>query len=219
MDKFLNDFLDAIIKFDDYILWKNYGVIPAVMKDEEFILIRKTVLKIRKERQYIMKRAYQNADEELEKQTWDMFAEEIREKKVVLFGVGILTFLYFFRFPDIHVELIVDNDVEKQGDTLGEYVLGNICKKDTEKIIVSFSELKKFNPQEVVILISSIWHDKAISEQLKKEGYLNCYSLNIMEENQPTDLQAEGNTSKERLLNMYIRQCCQSAIEKKIGDL
>lgn len=149
----------------------------------------------------------------LEEQTWDMFEKEMKEKKVVLFGVGILTSLCFFRFPNIQIELVVDNDIEKQGETLEEYVFGSVSKR--KEIITTFAELKKMNPQEIVILISSIQHAEEIKEQLNREGFLKCYSLNKMEENQPTDFPGVGENASERLMNMYIGQCCQYAVEKK----
>lgn len=64
--------------------------------------------------------------------------------------------------------------------------MGYVCRGDKDKV-------------------TSKLHSEEIGAQLELADILNCYSLKVMEEKQPTDIPGEGATTKEKLLDAYVK--------------
>ena len=57
-------------------------------------------------------------------QTWDSFAVQMKNKKLVIFGTGIAGSVFFMRYPDISIALVIDNSKKKQGHYLRDFLFG-----------------------------------------------------------------------------------------------
>lgn len=147
---------------------------------------------------------------ELSGQTWSEFERNIRNKKVILFGAGIWTDLFWTRYNGkIEIEGLVDNDSRKHGRRIEDYQAESFGKKGGKSIIFSFDDLKKYDPNEVVILICSSNSYKEIRDQLAENGYNQAFILPYMEVNEKRALgeaycsEMQERESRER----FVKEC------------
>ena len=110
--------------------------------------------------------------------TWADFSQEVRGKKLILYGITQMTNYMWQRCTeDISIVAAVDNDSEKQNCSLSEF-FGETDLNVARDIKVSSKEiLKEFDPQDVVILISSIRYYEEIAAQLDEINFHNYFSL------------------------------------------
>lgn len=115
--------------------------------------------------------------------TWKSFDKAVKmdSKKLFIFGSGG-GFRYFLnRYGSRYqVQGIIDNNVEKQGHTIGEYDVllygeagGNLPVYGVEKLNDS---------DNIVVLISPLYDSAVIMEEMKGYNHIHFFSLLLMEE-------------------------------------
>lgn len=156
----------------------------------------------------------QNTD--LVEQTWEMFYKQSREKKVFVFGTGG-GLAYFFRYccDRMKIEGILDNNKEKQNHELGWYSPEVFQTEYENMLIQSLDELKRYNSQDVTILITSVEYYISMAKQLEQMGYSNYFVLLMMENNRRKNLPDEIKKNFAEIREEYIGWCCQQKLEKK----
>ena len=133
-------------------------------------------------------------------QTWTDFENEMEHKKVILFGAGVNSGYYFNRYGDCkRLEGVVDNDNKKQGFRIDEFIPEAFRLKAGEKKISEISLFDCYNPDEIVVLITSKNYYKAMVSQLIQLGITNYFILSFMEENRKNSKQEEERTEDNHL--------------------
>lgn len=123
-------------------------------------------------------------------QTWEAF-ERWMNKKIILFGVGRGADLVLQRYPQIKIERIVDNDKNKKGFYLDDFVTDFLKIYNCGLFVEDSKMLMQYNPEEVAIVICSLKYYGDISDQLLAMGFNNLFSAFLMEVNS----RKEGNAS------------------------
>lgn len=110
--------------------------------------------------------------------TWTDFGNAICNKQVILYGITqIVNYMWTRCDKDASIVAAIDNDVEKQGCILSEF-FGVADLKEAQNIKVSSREaLKNFNPDEVVVLISSARYYEDIAKELDQMKFHNYFSI------------------------------------------
>lgn len=147
-----------------------------------------------------------------ENQTWDLFEKSLPGKKIIIFGANIFASLPFLRYKRLPCQMVIDNDVKKQGRHFREYAFGMEFNGNEGIYVSAVSEIEKLEPSETVIIITSINHYEEMAEQIEEKGFHDYFILKLMEDNQPAKLPGTGDTLRERLLDTYITDCCNQPI-------
>ena len=150
--------------------------------------------------------------EDLDSQTWELFENIVRGKKLFLFGLGNGASFYFGSRWNKHVLAgIIDNDITKQGiksqwflPKEADRTCGNLCISD-------ISILQQYAPQEVVVLITSLRGYREICEQLESHGIHQNYALLPMEAN----WRKNNSCELEKDVDQYIKECYEAEINPK----
>lgn len=151
----------------------------------------------------------------LKRQTWDLLEKSLPEKKIVIFGASIFASLLFLRYQSLDIQMVIDNDVKKQGKHFREFAFGMECDVSKNMLVSAVSKIEDLKSSETVVLITSMNHYEEMEEQLEKKGFNDNFILKLMEDSQPTMLLGTGVTLKERLFDTYIINCCGRAIDSK----
>ena len=107
--------------------------------------------------------------------TWTDFYNLIQEKKLILYGITSTTaFIWLRREKNFLISAAIDNNIEKKGRLLCDFFDEDDLKDDKNIAIQSKEILDKYNPNEVVILISSIKSYKEIAMELEHSNF-HCY--------------------------------------------
>ena len=163
----------------------------------------------------IEKQQHISKNEKLNLQTWDMFMQEAKNKRVFLFGSGACADFFLEHYKSIRLEGIIDSDVRKQGFRADDF-LGEARGTDYGGVQISSIELlKQYDFHELVILITSTNYYEQIIGELEKIGVNNYFVLIIMEANKRERI---GYVVKEdKLLEPvdYAYTCCRETIEVK----
>lgn len=151
-------------------------------------------------------------------QTWEEFEAACRGRKVFLFGAGAGTGFFRRKYQDtIQVCGVIDNNVDKQGKQVGDFVPEVSLTKLGDTYIGSMDEVLKHAPDSMVILITSLNYFEEIAEQLEKNGIKNVFALLIMEANDRKQCNRVDGDKSEWYSNPrgdYAEQCCQQPIQK-----
>ena len=146
-------------------------------------------------------------------QTWEEFQKISLNRKIFLFGMGKWGSIFISQYHnDIKINGMIDNDVKKQGRYIGDYVAEAIAT-GYEKIVISdISILKKYKPEEVVILITNKSNYEQIVEQLEEIGlkYIFIYFMLEDMENRLIADKIGINNDKQRV--DFWQECCKQAI-------
>lgn len=121
--------------------------------------------------------------EDLNIQTWDDFINCSVSKDVIVWGVGSILPMLWYRYPDFSSKItVLDNDKCKHGIEADKFVF---CENETKigSPVFGKEKLKDFDPDNTVILITSINGYKDIIMQLENLGFINNYVMLIMEAN------------------------------------
>ncbi|MCI8418509.1 MAG: hypothetical protein HFI33_13625 [Lachnospiraceae bacterium] len=148
----------------------------------------------------------------LDCQTWADFEKEMTRKKVMMFGAGVASGYYFDRYGEQGIlEGVIDNDSRKQGFRIDEFVPEAFGLKGGEKIISCGSLLDSYNPDETVVLITSINDYEIIGTQLSQNGFTNYFVLLIMEANERNGCERERDIQRDMdsLKTEFVKYCCQ----------
>ena len=107
--------------------------------------------------------------------TWADFEITCQNKKLILYGLGsLLNYLFIRCKSKISIIASIDNDIAKQNHKLCEFFDETDLKDAKDIVIESKTALYKYNPDEVVILISSIRHSEDIAKDLESMNF-HCY--------------------------------------------
>ena len=148
-------------------------------------------------------------DDKLNRQTWTKFERAAERKRVVLFGVGTLTEVYFARYRDrIPLAGIVDNSAAKQGFCVDEFVAAAYGLSCGKMVISDVSFLQTFAPEELIVVICGARSAVQIAEELKQLEIVNYYGILAMEENRRKQFSKEKETDVDLLQEAYVKICC-----------
>ena len=124
---------------------------------------------------YISNGLHVTKNPHLLEKSWKDFEIAVQNKKIILYGISeFVNFLWIRCNFKFEILAAIDNDVNKQDRPLKEFFDISDLKKAAEIKIASKDALKKYNPDEVVILISSARYFNVIAQELEEEKF-NCY--------------------------------------------
>ncbi|MCI9441617.1 MAG: hypothetical protein HFH15_10370 [Ruminococcus sp.] len=155
-------------------------------------------------------------DEKLKSQSWGEFESACSERRLFIYGIGVITKYFWEKCkPEvIHLEGIIDSSPKKQGRSLSEY-LGDAYTKNSDYIVLSPDVLKEYPADDIVVLIASSKYYEDISHDLKELGISHYYSLLNMEYNERKILNTGSNNIYENE-HEQIAQCVKSCIENYV---
>lgn len=115
-------------------------------------------------------------------ETWEQFETAIVGKKLFLFGIGVGADYYYYKYGDkAQAEGIIDNNSLFHG-CLAQMLLWEKIDHNHKSMQVSdISLLDEFEPNELVILITSFKHYQDIATELRAHGIHRYFSLLCME--------------------------------------
>lgn len=150
--------------------------------------------------------------DDLDSQTWEMFEDKVRGKKLFLFGLGEGACFYFESKWNKHVlEGAIDNDITKQGIKV-KWILPKEADDNCGELRISdMVVLKQYAPEDVVVLITSLRGYREICEQLEACGIYQNYALLPMEANWRKNHSYELEEDTEQ----YIKKCYDAKINPK----
>lgn len=161
--------------------------------------------------QAIQEHIYEELDNDFKNQTWHEFEEIAEEKDIWIFGLGEGSDFFFDKYGDKFVPKgVVDNDLNKQGQKVSEFIGSEIIPKEMQ--ISSPNILKGENLENIVVLISSLRYYVDIGKQLKELGLNRNFSLFVMELNEQLS-NGKTKTISEVWEFAYARECLNLPIE------
>ena len=143
---------------------------------------------------------------------WRDFEKAIINKKVIIYGINVLlNFLSMRCEKKFSIVAAIDNNSEKQNLKLGDlYDEGSV--EGAEEIIISPREkLNEYDPNEIVVLISSYKYYDEIADELDSKGFHHYYSIlnleyNYREKMKKNDLKYED---RNEHLEKYVKECSE----------
>lgn len=162
----------------------------------------------------IEKKQHISRNEKLNSQTWSMFMQEAENKKVFLFGSGACADFFLGHYKSmVCLEGIIDNDVQKQGFCADDFLMEAMGADCGRLRISSVELLKQYDPNELVVLITSTNYYEQIMEALDEIGVENHFVLLMMEANKRK--QDNYVVTDDAVSNRedYANICCQEKIE------
>lgn len=154
--------------------------------------------------------------DEFKGQTWEMFEEEIKGKKLFLFGVGATANIFFQRYQNRLIPTgVIDNDSKKQGHDVRMY-----CEEAWEYLqqgisISDMTVLEKYSPDDLVIIITSTNYYEEIAFQLQKYKIYKYFSILIMEAEKRQKKPKEVIRVHDEQYKNYMQQCMNYSIEER----
>ena len=141
--------------------------------------------------------------------TWEDFKVICRNKKLILYGLGsLLNYLFIRCDEEIPIIAAIDNDVTKQGLKLGDFFDETDLKSSRNITIESKDYLRKFDPDEVVVLISTIRYAGNIAEDLEKMNFHCYFSVLHLENNYKRQMNLPFDNQNSYVLD-YARKCLE----------
>lgn len=114
------------------------------------------------------------------KRDWREFWEEIKEKKVFLFGVGAGAEYFLKKYGrEMTVDGFLDNDVRKHGISVDHFL--QVHNFEKKMAVLSPQVLKTCSPDEVVVLVTSLNYFDIITKQAYDMGITQIFPLLLME--------------------------------------
>ena len=121
--------------------------------------------------------------DKLSDQTWEKYEQAICGRHLFIFGIGNGFEFYIRRCSGNKIQGVIDNNVKLQGIKLSRIlpkeltnIYGHLCVSD-------ISILNEFDPDEIVVLVTSLKYYEQIFEQLDSNGIKWKFSLLCMEAN------------------------------------
>lgn len=120
--------------------------------------------------------------EKLNGQTWEEFENALAGKKLFLFGAGQGADFYFHKYREKAMpEDIIDNNRELWGVKAREIITEKIWNDSQTLKITDISVLKKYDRENMIILITSLRHFAEIAKELEEMGIDDYYAVLPME--------------------------------------
>lgn len=158
-------------------------------------------------------------------QTWEMFHKISVGRKVFLFGTGGGARYIVKQYPDMDVlDGIIDNDVEKKKHVFNDFCAEAFDTVYSDLCIYPLEYLMNYNPDDVVVLITSTKFYEEMMGQLENIGITNIFVLLLMECNNEKRREFGGCNEDFLLLRTQcVDRYCKKDIEMKkivfsIGD-
>lgn len=153
-------------------------------------------------------------------QTWDDFNECANGKKIVLWGLGKLSYLIGNRVcSKYYISYAIDSDENKNGFKLNTFF--DFAEYNRNDINVNTPDILDDidNKDDYIFLISSIRYHEEISEFLLNKGFRNLYISVIMEANQYLKDNSTKNSSFEGLIDelMNVPVCNNKVLFTNAG--
>lgn len=150
----------------------------------------------------ILQKKHISGFEHLNCQTWEQFNSISRNKKIVVFGAGVVTDLFWHRCENRNnVIAIVDNDKKIQGMSADQFSYFDATNALSQLRIQSPDVLKTMDNDEIVIVICSINYYEQIIRQLPCGSSVKVFVTLIMEANHRR--QNNGDSKPFDGVNMY----------------
>ena len=118
----------------------------------------------------------------LESQTWRQFEGLTENKQLVIYGIGRGA-EYFLKYYSDKLQVAGAVDAAKYGISLSEYDFRTGDFKEQTVNIEQPSDIKKYKPDNTVILITALKNYMDIYDDLTELGYSDIYSFLCMEVN------------------------------------
>lgn len=148
-------------------------------------------------------------------QTWDNLAIQMINKKIVIFGAGISGSVLFMRYPDLCIALVIDNNRNKQGHFLKDFLFGCTAQASRDQEIKPFDEINKFKPDECVVIVTAMTSCFDMMQQLKENGFSHCFSLKLMEKDNPTIKGGLTQGYNQYLKELHNKQCSELRVNPR----
>lgn len=145
-----------------------------------------------------------------ESQTWENFYREIEGKGIFLFGTGKAVRYLIGKCDNINFLGAIDNDKQKQGFHIGDFT-GDAVDTVYENILIcDISILDLYRPEDVIVLITSIYEYQEIEEQLCLYG-VKFFSMARMEMSRKGVENPKGIIIPdfEQRRKDYVEHCCR----------
>ncbi len=145
---------------------------------------------------------------------WADIVEICKGKQIIIYGLGAGAKQFFEGYGnDILLSAIIDNDVKKQGNAIGDLLLeafqtanGNIIVKSAVDVLNAYAG------KDIVILIASKNGYREIEEELRNKGFFESYRLfELADLNAPMKNKCDLATMKQE----YLLKCLSMPIQKK----
>lgn len=140
-------------------------------------------------------------------QTWDNFAIQLKNRKLVIFGAGITGSVLFMRYPDMSIVLMIDNNKKKQGHFLKDFLFGCVNQDSMMHVIQPFDEINSLNADDCAVLVTAWARDSEMMKQLQESGFYCCFSLKLMETDKPTIAGEAVQGYPRHLRELYFAEC------------
>ena len=157
-------------------------------------------------------------NENLKSRTWSEFEIMAGSRSVWIAGVGKAAGFVWRKYgSDLKIGGIIDNDRRKQGKFLEDYIG---IAKDTPAgrlVIKGIEALKSFEPDEVIVLVTSVRYYEDIANQIEAMGITNIFTIIIMEAKERENILADKMKEKNLLLSpeeIYAVECMKEPVEE-----
>lgn len=150
----------------------------------------------------------------MEAQEWEQFDNEIKNKKLVLYGIGDGAISFLYRYGDKYpIYKALDNDPGKKYLMDYDFRWKNSGPASQDLMIERPEALSEMDPQQTVVLILSLKKYSEIAESLNEKGFHSCYSYLCMEANLR---RRENRGSYPSPVYEYLKKCDQLPVEDNL---
>ena len=162
---------------------------------------------------YILKNLHVTKNPIFLEKTWEDFEIACQNKKLILYGISSLTNFIWIRCNNKFViSAAIDNNSSKQNHTLADFFDESDLKESKNIRVETKKILKLYNPDDVVILISSHRYYQEIAVDLENQHFYLYFSVLNLEYNY------RKFSIKNNLLfeteDTYLQTLAQSYVEK-----
>ena len=167
---------------------------------------------------FILKNMHKTNNSQIVDKTWKDFEDACKNKKLIIYGMGpLLIYLQIRLNCDIVITAAIDNDVNKQNRPLSIFFDVSDFKDSANVIISSKKILENYNPNEVVILISSHRFYEQIASELDSKNFHCYFSILNMEYNYREQMKKQN--LKFETEYTYIEKYSKECVKKYPVDL
>ena len=142
--------------------------------------------------------------------TWEDFENACSDKQVILYGLGtLLNYLFLRCDKNIKIVAAIDNDKTKQGHKLSDFFDEADLKESKDITVSPKVTLQYFNPNNTVVLISTLRHYEAIARDLEEMNYHCYFSILHLEYNYKEQMKSQGIEveSQDNYVLEYAKKC------------
>lgn len=116
-------------------------------------------------------------------QTWENYAQALCGRHLFLFGIGNGFDFYMTRCNGNEIQGVIDNNIKVQGMKLSRILSRELINTYGHLCVSDISVLNEYDPDDVVVLVTSLKYYEQIFEQLDSYGIKWKFSLMCMEAN------------------------------------